>query len=102
MMKSKLENAWDEITWNVSILILIVSEGSFVLCLNAIILLPVVLFFSLLSNGIEAFTLFFNTMSGYWMNYKVLIVAVIILALIFVAELRNLEVDLKQLFEDVF
>lgn len=41
-------------------------------------------------------------MRGYWMNYKVIIVAVIILALVFVAELKRLEIDWEQLKKDVF
>lgn len=101
-IKNKLEKAWDEVTWDISMIILILSGGSFFLCLNAIILLPVLLFFSFLSNGIEAFSLFSNTMRGYWMNYKVIIVAVIILALVFVAELKRLEIDWEQLKKDVF
>lgn len=101
MIKNKLENAWDEVTWNVSMLILILGGGSFVLCFNIIVILPVVAFFSLLSNGIGAFTLIFNTINNCWTNYKVLIVAMIILALAFIAEIQS-EIGWKQLIKDVF
>lgn len=101
MIKKKLENAWDEVTWNVSMLILILGGGSFVLCFNIIVILPVVAFFSLLSNGIEAFTLIFNTISDCQANYKVIVVSMIILALAFIAEIQS-EIGWKQLIKDVF
>lgn len=82
-------------------LILILGGGSFVLCFNIIVILPVVAFFSLLSNEIEAFTLIFNTISDCWANYKVIVVSMIILALAFIAEIQS-EIGWKQLIKDVF
>lgn len=101
MIKNKLENAWDEVVWDVSQLILILGGSSFVICFNIVTILPIVAFFSLLSNGIGAFTLIFNTINNCWTNYKVLIVAMIILALAFIAEIQS-EIGWKQLIKDVF
>lgn len=98
----KLEVIWDEIVDWMSTLIFVFGCISFGICLNCIVIGFVFTFFSFISNGLEAFNLVFDFFKETWLNYKMLVLTIIILALSFSIKVIKLEINWKHFFKEVF